>query len=83
MQSHEIGRDFEVTPEILDQLKVFLSLRDIQPGIAEWLRDRDLIQSKLKQEIFNLKFGVEQGDQIEMQRDPVVRQAIQALNQPR
>ena len=83
VQTHDIGQSFEVTPEILDQLKVFLSQRDIQPGIAEWLRDRDLIQSKLKQEIVNLKFGVEQGDQIEMQRDPVVRQAIQALNEPR
>ncbi len=83
VQTHEIGQSFEVTPEILDQLKVFLSQRDIQPGIAEWLRDRDLIQSKLKQEVVNLKFGVEQGDRIEMQRDPVVRQAVQALNGPR
>ena len=45
--------------------------------------DRDLIQSKLKQVIVNLKFGVEQGDQIEMQRDPVVRRAIQTLSEPR
>lgn len=82
VRMHEIGQSFGVTPEILDQLKVFLSQRDIQPGIAEWLRDRDLIQSKLRQEVVNLKFGVERGDQIEMQRDPVVRRAIQALNGP-
>jgi carboxyl-terminal processing protease len=79
LQKHEIGQDFAVTPEILDQLKVYLSQRDIQPGIADWLRDRDLIQSRLQQEIVNLKFGVERGDQIEMQRDPVVLRAIQEL----
>jgi hypothetical protein len=61
---------------------VYLSARRIQPGVAEWLRDRDLIQSKLKQEIVNLKFGVERGDQIEMLRDPVVQRAIQSLSEP-
>jgi carboxyl-terminal processing protease len=83
VQKHEIGQAFDATPEILDELKVYLSQRDIQPGVADWLRDRDLIQSKLKQEIVNLKFGVERGDQIEMLRDPVVRQAVQELNTPR
>jgi carboxyl-terminal processing protease len=79
VQAHEIARNFDVTPEILDQLKVFLSQRDIQPGVADWLRDRDLIQSKLLQEIVNLKFGVSQGDQIEMQHDILVRRAIATL----
>jgi carboxyl-terminal processing protease len=79
VRNHEIAPEFSVTPEVMDQLKVFLSQRQIQPGIADWLRDRDLIQSKLQQEIVNLKFGVAQGDQIEMQRDPLVRRAIAAL----
>ena len=80
VQSHDIRDDFDVTPDLLDQLKVYLSTRRIQPGVAEWLRDSDLIQSKLKQEIVNLKFGVERGDQIEMQRDPVVQRALQSLS---
>jgi carboxyl-terminal processing protease len=79
VQAHEISESFEVTPEILDQLQVFLSARRIQPSLGEWLRDRDLIQSKLKQEIVNLKFGVAKGDEIEMQRDPVVQRALSVL----
>jgi hypothetical protein len=82
VQTHDIRDDFDVTPDLLDQLKVYLSARKIQPGLAEWLRDSDLIQSKLKQEIVNLKFGVERGDQIEMQRDPVVQRALQSLSAP-
>jgi len=82
VQAHDIPDNFEVHPDLLDQLKVALSQRGIQPGIGEWLRDRDLIQSKLKQEIVNLKFGVEKGDQIEMQRDAVVLRAIESLNAP-
>jgi len=79
VQTHEINDDFEVTPQILDQLQVFLSERNIRPGVGDWLRDRDLIQSKLKQEIFNLKFGVARGDEIEMRRDPVVQGALKSL----
>ena len=79
VQTHEIKDDFETTPQILDQLQVFLSERNIRPGVSDWLRDRDLIQSKLKQEIFNLKFGVARGDEIEMRRDPVVQGALKAL----
>jgi len=82
VQGHDIPDNFDVTPNLLDELKVYLSSRKIQPGVAEWLRERDLIQSKLKQEIVNLKFGVERGDQIEMQRDPVVQRAIQSLSAP-
>ncbi len=82
VQSHDIPDNFDVSPDLLDQLKVALSQRAIQPGIAEWLRDSTLIQSKLKQEIVNLKFGVEKGDQIEMQRDAVVLRAIESLSAP-
>ena len=82
VQSHDIADNFDVYPDLLDRLKVSLSQRGIQPGIAEWLRDRDLIQSKLKQEIVNLKFGVEKGDQIEMRRDAVVLRAIESLSGP-
>ena len=82
VQAHDIPENFDVTPELLDQLKVSLSQRGIQPGIGEWLRDSDLIRSELKQEIVNLKFGVEKGDQIEMQRDAVVLRAIESLSAP-
>jgi carboxyl-terminal processing protease len=79
VQSHEIPADFDVTPSIMDQLRVFLSGHSIQPGIGDWLRDSDLIRSKLKQEIYNLKFGVEKGDEIEMRRDPLVKRAVERL----
>jgi carboxyl-terminal processing protease len=82
VQSHDIPDNFDVASDLLDELKVYLSARRIQPGVADWLRDRDLIQSKLKQEIVNLKFGVERGDRIEMQRDPVVQRAVQTLSVP-
>jgi len=79
VQSHEIGANFEASSAILDQLQLFLSGRNIRPGINEWLRDREWIQSRLKQEVLNLKFGVARGDEVDMQRDPIVQAAVRAV----
>lgn len=70
---------FEVTSEVLDEFKVFLSQRNIQPSVADWARDRTWITSRLKQEILTQARGVAVGDEIEMQRDPQVQAALQAL----
>jgi carboxyl-terminal processing protease len=79
LRTHTIGDDVQVSPEMLDQLKVFLSERSIQPGVAEWLSHRDWIASRLQQEILTLKFGVARGDEIELQRDPAIRAALTKL----
>jgi carboxyl-terminal processing protease len=79
IQAHEISADFVVGPEVLDELRAFLSARRIQPAVSDFLKDRTWIQSRLQQEIFNLKFGVAKGDEIEMQRDVVVQTAIRKL----
>jgi carboxyl-terminal processing protease len=82
IRSHQVKENFEVTPEILDELKTFLSERRIQPGVNEWLSHRDWIQSRLKQEILTLGVSVAAGDRIELQRDPVVREALKKLTRP-
>ena len=79
VQKHEITADFEVAPELLDELRVFLSANRIQPPVSDFLKDRAWIQSRLKQEIVNLKFGVAKGDETEMQRDAVVQAALKKL----
>lgn len=80
VHAHDIKPDFEVTPEILDELRVFLSARDIQPSVSDWSSHRDWVQSRLKQEVLTLAFGVTKGDEIEMHRDPVVQRALQRIS---
>src|SRR5579863_1105980 len=81
LRAHEIAEDFEVTPAALDELRVYLSQRDIQPSAAEWLANRRWVQSRLQQELFTLKFGVAKGDQVELRRDPVLTKALQKIAQ--
>jgi carboxyl-terminal processing protease len=82
VQTHPVTEDFEVTPAILDELQLFLSARDIRPNIGDWLSHREWIQNRVKQDVLNLAFGVAKGDQIEMQRDPVVQRALKVLRGP-
>ena len=75
----DVGEDFEVTPEMLDQFQLFLSERGVQVTLAEWTATLEFIRQNLKQEIVNLTFGVERGDQIELGHDPQVLAAIESL----
>jgi carboxyl-terminal processing protease len=79
LRTNKITSDFEMTGEILDQFRVFLSDREIRPGIAEWSAERGFIANRLKTELFNQAFGVEKGDEVEAQRDPVIQKALEAV----
>ena len=78
-QKNKITDRFEVTPSILEDFQIYASDRNIQPGVAEWAAVRAWLQSRLKQEIFNQALGVAKGDEVEVQRDPLVRAALEAL----
>jgi carboxyl-terminal processing protease len=79
LSKHKVTDEFEVTGEMLDEFRGYLSERRIQPGVAEWVVEREFLENRLKTEIFNQAFGVEKGDEIEAQRDPVIRKAVETL----
>ncbi len=78
-QKTHVTEGFNVSPSVLEDFQIFAGQRQIQPSVADWLRDRDWIQNRLKQEIFNQSLGVAKGDEVEAQRDPVVRAAVERL----
>jgi carboxyl-terminal processing protease len=75
----EARRGMEITPAMLDDFQLWLSRRNIRPGIREWTAERMHITSRLKQEILNQSVGVDAGDEVEVERDPVVRRALDLL----
>jgi len=79
LRTHEVKEDFQVTPGLLDELKVYLSERRIQPSTADFSSSREWIESRLRQELLTLSLGVAKGDEVEMQRDVVVRRAVRKL----
>lgn len=81
VQKNKVDANWDLAPAVLDDFKVFLSARSIQPTPADWFKDRAWIENRLKQEIVNLTQGVAKGDEIEAQRDPVVQRALSAVSQ--
>ena len=79
LSKHKVTQDFEVTGEILDEFRSYLSDRRIQPGVAEWVVEREFVENRLKTEIFNQAFGVEKGDEVEAERDPAIQKALEAV----
>ena len=72
---------FKVTPEIVDEFKVFLSSRQIQPGIGEWSNEGVWVRNRLKEEIVTQGRGVAEGDEIEAENDPQVQAALKAMRE--
>ncbi len=70
---------FEVTSQVLDEFRLYLSEHSIQPSVGEWTTERDWISNRLKTEIFNQSVGVAEGDEVEAQRDPVILAAIRRI----
>lgn len=71
---------FAVTPAILDELKVFLAQRRIQPSTGEWSEERQWISDRLTEELITQARGVAAGDQIAARRDPQIQAALTAVN---
>nr|AIA15881.1 Peptidase family S41 [uncultured bacterium] len=79
LRDNKVDAEFEVTPALLDQFRVFLSDRQIRPGLAEWLAEREFVSNRLKTEVFNQAFGVEKGDEVEAERDPAILKALEVI----
>ena len=74
-----LSPSFKVTPETMDDFKVFLFGRQIQPSVAEWSAERSWIATRLLEEIVTQAWGVAKGDEIQAQHDPQVQAALKAM----
>jgi carboxyl-terminal processing protease len=79
LRRNKVTEEFEVTPEVLDEFRSFVGVRGIQPGMGEWSAEREFIVNRLKTEIFNQAFGVAKGDEVEAERDPAIRGALEVV----
>jgi carboxyl-terminal processing protease len=76
---NKVDADFEVTPAVLDEFEAYVGARGIQPSPAEWSTQAEFLRNRIKGEIFAQTFGVERGDQVELQRDPPILKALEIL----
>jgi carboxyl-terminal processing protease len=70
---------FKPSPELLDEFKVYLFARQIQPSLSEWSQDRGWVSNRLTEEIITQSQGVEKGDEVHARIDPQIQAALKAL----
>lgn len=69
------GKDFEVTASVLQEFKNFLSGQRIRTPAEYWNRDQAYLKNHIKTALFNLAFGLDAGNEVEMRGDPLVKKA--------
>ncbi len=67
---------FEPDLQILEQFKEFLLRSAIRVPEEYWTVDQAYLRLRIKTEAFNLAFGLNRGDEVEVRGDPQVQQAM-------
>lgn len=76
----EVKSGMELQPGTLDEFQVWLSQRNIRPGLGEWTRERSGLVARLTQEILNQAISVNAGDEVEVRNDRVVTRALALID---
>ena len=78
-RGHRISENIEITSEIREAFRAYLSERRIQPNPVEWDVYRAWIETRLRQELVTLELGVVKGDELEARLDAVIQRAVKLL----
>jgi carboxyl-terminal processing protease len=76
-----LPENFTVTAEVLDEFKVYLSGRRIQPSVAEWSSDRTWISNRLLESVVTQARGVDKGDEVAARQDTEIQAALKAIEE--
>jgi carboxyl-terminal processing protease len=79
MLGRHIGPDFQVTDEVLQQFRSFLSEQNVHAAEADLVQAQDWIKANIKAELFTSEFGQDEGLKVQAQTDPAVQKALEFL----
>ncbi len=77
----KVSESFEVDDPVLAEFERFLQGAGMAIPSQSWIRSLPYLKVRIKTEMFNLVFGASKGDEVEVQGDPQVQSAVQALGQ--
>ncbi|HKU21126.1 MAG TPA: S41 family peptidase [Terriglobales bacterium] len=83
LQHHHLTKAFQVTDQVLQDFRNFLSRQNVPYSEADMAQNLDWVKWNLRSEMFTDAFGMEAGLQVHAEADPEVVQALQLLPQAR
>ena len=78
-----ITKNFEVDDTVLRDLRAYMSKRNVHYTEPEISENLDWIKRKIKQEVFLSAYGQAEGTKVQLESDPQVQKAVEAIPQAR
>jgi carboxyl-terminal processing protease len=78
-----ITKSFDVDDAVMKELRSYLSKHNIRYTEPEMTDNEDWIKRKVKQEVFLSAFGQQEGTKVQLEADPQVQKAMEAIPQAR
>jgi carboxyl-terminal processing protease len=78
-----VTREFEVDDIVLKDFRTYLSKRNIRYTEPDMSENLDWVKRKIKQEVFMSAYGMQEGYKVQLESDPQVIKAIEAVPQAR
>jgi carboxyl-terminal processing protease len=78
-----ITKDFQVDDAVMRDLREYLGKHTVHYTEPELSENQDWIKRKIKQEVFLSVFGQQEGFKVELEADPQVQKAVDAIPQAR
>src|ERR1700687_3141305 len=78
-----ITKSFEVDDNVLRDLRTYMSKHNVHYTEPEISENLDWIKRKVKQEVFLSAFGQQEGFKVQLEADPQVQKAVEAVPQAR
>ncbi len=78
---HQVAKDAQVTPEMLDSFKQFLHARDIAFTDAEMAPVLDWVKANILAELLSTAYTEEDGARARAEWDPMVKKAVAVMGQ--
>jgi carboxyl-terminal processing protease len=78
-----ITKDFQVDDSVMKELREYMAKKNVHYTEPELSENLDWVKRKIKQEVFLSVFGQQEGFKVELEADPQVQKAVDAIPQAR
>src|SRR5271168_1182274 len=78
-----ITKDFVVDDNVMKSFREFLTKHNVRYTEPDMSENLDWVKRKIKQEIYFSNFGVQEGLKVQLEADPQVQKAVEAIPQAR
>src|SRR5580692_10012952 len=78
-----VSRDFEVNDDVMKAFHEYLAKQNVRYTEPDMSENIDWVKRKIKQEILVSNFGMQEGLKVQLEADPQVQKAVEAIPQAR